>query len=709
MTIIFKPSRRAFLKNSAVGTSGLVIGVSLPGKLLAQEFEGGQPNVFVRIGRDNSITVVCGLSEMGQGVLTAIPQLLAEELDVPWSSVRVAQAPADPAFKNPIFGMQATGGSTSIRGHYEPIRKAGASAREMLITAAAQKWSVDRAECKAANGVITHKSGKKVTYGEVASAASKLPAVTDARLKDPKDFKIIGKGVKRLDTAAKVNGTAKFGMDVKLPGLLTAVMARPPVLGAKAVSGNDAKAKAIPGVKQVISIPAGVAVLADGYWAAKQGRDALEIKWEGGEEQLSSEGVSKMLTGGASGAGAVAREEGNVAQATAARTLEATYEAPYLAHACMEPMNCTAWSKPNELEIWAGTQAQGPSQGILSKVAGIEPKQVKVNTMYLGGGFGRRFAPDFTVAATLLSKISGAPVKLVYTREDDMKSYFYRPASVTRFSAGLDGGGKVVSFTAKIAAPSIMKASGFMQVPASGVDSFAVEGIAEIPYDIPNMKIEYSQQEPGVQVWFLRSVGHSQNAFFMESFVDEMALAAGRDPYEFRRDLLGKQPVAKKVLETAAEKAGWGKPLPAGRARGIALHESFGSWVAEVAEVSMNAQGQPRVHRVVCAVDCGQVVNPEIVKRQMESAIAYGLSNAMFGKITFKAGQVEQNNFHDYQILRMSEMPSVEVHIVQSSEKPGGVGEPGTPPIAPAVANAVAKLTGKRVRALPFADQKMTA
>ena len=709
MTIIFKPSRRAFLKNSAVGTSGLVIGVSLPGKLLAQEFEGGQPNVFVRIGRDNSITVVCGLSEMGQGVLTAIPQLLAEELDVPWSSVRVAQAPADPAFKNPIFGMQATGGSTSIRGHYEPIRKAGASAREMLITAAAQKWSVDRAECKAANGVITHKSGKKVTYGEVASAASKLPAVTDAKLKDPKDFKIIGKGVKRLDTAAKVNGTAKFGMDVKLPGLLTAVMARPPVLGAKAVSVNDTKAKAIPGVKQVISIPAGVAVLADGYWAAKQGRDALEIKWEGGEEQLSSEGVSKMLTGGASGAGAVEREEGYVAQAPAARTLEATYEAPYLAHACMEPMNCTAWSKPNELEIWAGTQAQGPSQGILSKVAGIEPKQVKVNTMYLGGGFGRRFAPDFTVAATLLSKISGAPVKLVYTREDDMKSYFYRPASVTRFSAGLDGGGKVVSFTAKIAAPSIMKASGFMQVPASGVDSFAVEGIAEIPYDIPNMKIEYSQQEPGVQVWFLRSVGHSQNAFFMESFVDEMALAAGRDPYEFRRDLLGKQPVAKKVLETAAEKAGWGKPLPAGRARGIALHESFGSWVAEVAEVSINAQGQPRVHRVVCAVDCGQVVNPEIVKRQMESAIAYGLSNAMFGKITFKAGQVEQNNFHDYQILRMSEMPSVEVHIVQSSEKPGGVGEPGTPPIAPAVANAVAKLTGKRVRALPFADQKMTA
>jgi len=709
MTTVFKPSRRSFLKNSALGSGGLILGVTLPGQLLAQEFEGGQPNVFVRIGRDNSVTVMCGLSEMGQGVLTAIPQLLAEELDVPWTSVKVAQAPADPAFKNPIFGMQATGGSTSIRGHYEPIRKAGASARAMLVNAAAQKWGVNAGECTTAAGYVIHKSGKKVSYGEVAAAASKLPPVLDAKLKDPKDFKIIGKGIKRLDTAAKVDGSAKFGMDVKLPGMLTAVLARPPVLGAKPATVDDTKAKAVPGVKQVITIPAGVAVLAEGYWAAKLGRDALVIQWEGGEQQLSSEGVSKMLGDGATGADKVAREEGSTASGGAAKTVEATYEAPYLAHACMEPMNCTAWSKPGELEIWAGTQAQGPSQGILSKVAGIEPAQVKVNTMYLGGGFGRRFAPDFTVAATLLSKISGAPVKLVYSREDDMKSYFYRPASVTKFSGGLDASGKLVSFTAKIASPSIMKASGFMQVPANGVDNFAVEGIKEVPYDIPNIKVEYSQQEPGVQVWFLRSVGHSQNAFFIESFIDELALAAGKDPYEFRRAMLGKTPIAKKVLEIAAEKAGWGKPLPAGRARGIALHESFGSWVAEVAEVSMNAQGQPKVHRVVCAVDCGTVVNPEIVKRQMESAIAYGLSNSMYGKITFKGGQVEQNNFHDYPILRMPEMPSVEVHIVQSGEKPGGVGEPGTPPIAPAVANAVAKLTGKRVRAMPFADQKMTA
>ena len=706
---IFQPSRRKFLKNSALGTSGLVMGITLPAGLLAQDFEGGQPNVFVRIGGDNSITVMCGLSEMGQGVLTAIPQLLAEELYVPWSSVKVAQAPADPAFKNPIFGMQATGGSTSIRGHYDPIRRAGASAREMLVTAAAQKWSVDKSECRADNGYVIHKSGKKVKYGEVAAAASKLQPVLDAKLKDPKDFKIIGKaGIKRLDTAAKVNGTAKFGMDVQLPGMLTAVMARPPVLGAKAASIDDTKAKAIPGVKQVISIPAGVAVLAEGYWAAKTGRDALEIKWEGGEQALSSEGVSKMLKDGADGAKSLAREEGNVAQGGAAKTIEATYEAPFLAHACMEPMNCTAWVKPEGLEIWAGTQAQGPSQGILSKVAGIEPAQVKVNTMYLGGGFGRRFAPDFTVSATLLSKISGKPVKLVYSREDDMKSYFYRPAAVTKFSGGFDASGKLVSFTAKIAAPSIMKASGFMQVPASGVDSFAVEGIKEVPYDIPNIKIEYSQQEPGVQVWFLRSVGHSQNAFFIESFVDELAVAAGKDPYEFRRSMLGKQDVARQVLETAATKAGWGKPLPKGRAHGIALHESFGSWVAEVAEVSMNEQGQPKVHKVTCVVNCGVTVNPDIVKRQMESAIAYGLSNAMYGKITFKGGMVEQNNFHDYPILRTTEMPVVDVTIIQSSEKPGGVGEPGTPPIAPAVANAVFKLTGQRARAMPFADQKLT-
>jgi isoquinoline 1-oxidoreductase beta subunit len=708
MTQVFKPSRRDFLKATGLASTGLVLGATVPMGAFGQNFEGGHLNVFVRIDTNNQVTVVCGLSEMGQGVLTAIPQLLAEELDVPWASVKVEQAPADPAFKNPIFGMQATGGSTSIRGHYEPIRKAGASARAMLINAAAQKWQVDAAECSAANGMVTHKGGKKASYGSLAVAASKLPAVPDAKLKDPNDFKIIGKGVARLDTPAKVNGTAKYGMDVKLPGLLTAVMAHPPVLGGKVATLDDSKAKAISGVKQVISIPAGVAVLADGYWAAKQGRDALAITWDDGEKaSLSSTGISKMLSDGASSAAAVAREEGNVAQAAAAKTIEATYEAPYLAHACMEPMNCTAWAKPGSLEVWAGTQAQGPSQGILSKVAGVEPAQVKVNTMFLGGGFGRRFAPDFMVSATLLSKLANAPVKLVYSREDDMKAYFYRPASVTKFTGGLDAAGKLVSFTAKVASPSIMAGSGFMKIPADGVDTFAVEGIKEVPYDIPNIKISYSEQEPGVQVWFLRSVGHSQNAFFIESFIDELAAAAGKDPYEFRRDMLKPGSRERKVIETVAEKAGWGRPLPADQARGIALHESFGSWVAEVAEVSMSAGGQPRVHRVVCAVDCGTTVNPLIVQRQMESAIAYGLSNALYGKITFKDGKVEQNNFNDYPILRTDAMPKVEVHIVENSEKPGGVGEPGTPPVAPAVANAVFKLTGQRARALPFADQKL--
>ncbi len=466
----------------------------------------------------------------------------------------------------------------------------------------------------------------------------------------------------------------------------------------------------MPGVRQVITIPAGVAVLADGYWQAKQGRDALVIKWDDGDKaSLSSEGVTKMLMGGAvGGPGAVAREEGKVAESGATQTLEAIYQAPYLAHACMEPLNCTAWAKPGSLEVWAGTQAQGPSQGILSKVAGVEPAQVKVNTMFLGGGFGRRFAPDFMVSATLLSKLANAPVKVVYTREDDMKAYFYRPASVTKFTGGLDASGKLVSFTAKVASPSIMQGSGFMQIPADKVDTFAVEGIKEVPYAIPNIKIEYSEQEPGVQVWFLRSVGHSQNAFFIESFIDELAIAAGKDPFEFRRDML--KPGSPERV--AARDRGGKNPAGPRRYRraapcGIALHESFGSWVAEVAEVSMNSSGQPQVHRVTCVVDCGTTVNPEIVKRQMESAIAYGLSNALYGKITFKGGQVEQNNFNDYPILRTADMPKVEVHIMESTEKPGGVGEPEHPAGRHRRWRAVAKLTGKRARALPFADQKL--
>jgi isoquinoline 1-oxidoreductase subunit beta len=698
-------SRRGFLSGSG---AALVVGFTLPvaGRALAAAAGDAatsfSPNAWLRITPDNRITVICGSSEMGQGVLTAIPQIMAEELDADWAKVGVEQAPVSTAFNNPAFGMQATGGSTTVRGHWDVMRNAGATARAMLVAAAAEQWKSPVDQCRTDAGRVIHSSGKSLSYGELAEAASKQKAPEKVALKDPKDFKIIGQRKKRLDTAGKINGAALYGIDVNLPGMLVAVMARAPLPGAKVAKLDDSKAKAVKGVKQVISLPSGVAVLATGYWAAKKGRDALQVDWDlGASTGLSSAKVTTMLTDGAAKADAVAKKEG-AADAKGARTVEATYEAPYLAHACMEPMNCTAWVKPEGVEIWAGTQSQGPVQGILSQVAAVDPGKVKVNTMMLGGGFGRRFAPDFVIDATLLSKISGSPVKLIYSREDDMAAGFYRPAAVAKFTGGLAADGKATVLKAGVASPSIMAASGFMKIPENGVDSFAMEGVADHPYDIPNQMLAYSRQEPGPNVWFWRSVGHSQNIFFMESFIDEMAAAAGKDPYEFRRSMLDKQPRYKQVLEVAAQKAGWGSPLPAGVFRGIAVAQSFGSYVAEVAEVSVGADGTPRVHRVVAAVDCGMTVNPTIIERQIEGAIAFGLTAALYGKITLKDGRIEQSNFHDYPILRSNEMPKVEVHIVASTEKPGGIGEPGTPPIAPAVANALFAATGKRLRNLPF-------
>lgn len=693
-------TRRGLLTGAG---AALVVGFTLPhsGRALAAT-ASFSPNAWLRITSDNRITVICGSSEMGQGVLTAIPQLMAEELDADWADVHVEQAPVSTAFNNPAFGMQATGGSTTVRGHWDVMRNAGATARAMLVAAAAEQWKVPVAECRTAMGEVVHSSGKKLSYGTLAEAASRQKPPEKVALKDPKDFKIIGQRKKRLDTVGKTNGTTQYGIDVNLPGMLVAVMARAPLPGAKVVKVDDTGAKAVKGVQQVITLPSGVAVLASGYWAAKKGRDALKVDWDLGEKTgLSSAKVTEMLTEAASKPGAVAKQEGS-ADAKADRMVEATYEAPYLAHACMEPMNCTAWVKPEGVEIWAGTQSQGPVQGILSQVASVEPGKVKVNTMMLGGGFGRRFAPDFVIDATLLSKMSGAPVKLIYSREDDMAAGFYRPASVAKFTGGLSADGKATLLKVGVGSPSIMAASGFMKIPESGVDSFAMEGIADHPYDMANQRIDYGRQEPGPNVWFWRSVGHSQNIFFMEGFIDEMAVAAGKDPYEFRRSMLDKQPRYKQVLEVAAQKAGWGSPLPAGVFRGIAVAQSFGSYVAEVAEVSINDDGSPKVHRVVAAVDCGMTVNPTIIERQIEGAIVYGLSAALYGKITLKDGRVEQGNFNDYPVLRLNEMPKVEVHIVASTEKPGGIGEPGTPPIAPAVANALFAATGKRLRSLPF-------
>ena len=720
---LFRPSRRDFMRHSALAGGGLLLGGQLvPSWLneanaqatdvLQNPFSGGVMNVFLRIGKDNTITVVCGLSEMGQGVHTSIPQILAEELDAPWERVRVLMAPASQDYANPLFGMQGTGGSTSVRGHYPLMRKMGAAARAMLISAAASRWDAENSDCWSDKGMVVHASGKKFSYGELAAEAARLPIPANPKLKDPVAFRIIGQDKRRLDTPAKVNGSAKFGMDVSLPGMLTAVMAFAPVPGAKPSKINDTATRAIPGVVKVITIPQGVAVLAKGYWLAKKGRDALEIEWdEGDKTSLNTASIKQTLQDGAnSKPSAVARSVGAVDQVNPAKTVDVMYEAPFLAHACMEPMNSTAWLKGNELEIWAGTQGQGPSQLVLSGLVGLKPYQVKVNTQYLGGGFGRRFALDFSIIATLLSKAAGAPVKIVYTREDDTRAQFYRPASAVRFAGGLDANGNLISLKATVASMALTEATGFGKVGPNDADRLAVEGIKEVAYEIPNINITYSRQDiQGIQVWFLRSVGHSQNAFFMESFIDELATTAGKDPYEFRRNMLKPGSRERTVLETVASKANWGSPLPAGRARGIALHESFGSWVAEVAEVSLSSSGEIRVHRVVCAVDCGPVVNPLIVKRQMESAIAYGLSNALYGKITFKNGRVEQGNFDSYPILRSNEMPAVEVHIISNPSAPiGGVGEPGTPPIAPAVANAVAVLTGKRMRSMPFADHKLT-
>lgn len=698
----FETSRRGFMAGSG---AALVVGFTLPasGRALAAKAAPAAftPNAWLRITADNRVTVVCGSSEMGQGVLTAIPQLMAEELDADWAQVSVEQAPVSQAFANPAFGMQATGGSTTVRGHWDVMRNAGATARAMLVAAAAEQWKVSAADCRTEAGHVIHGS-KKLSYGQLAEAAAKQKAPEKVALKDPKDFKILGQRKKRLDTAGKTNGQSKYGIDVQLPGMLVAVMSRSPTPGAKAVKVDDSAAKAVKGVKQVITLPTGVAVLATGYWAAKKGRDALKIDWDAGAlKGLSSAGITAQLKAAAGNANSVAKQEGAV-EVRPDKVVESTYEAPYLAHACMEPMNCTAWVKPDGVEVWAGTQSQGPVQGILSQVAAVDPGKVKVNTMMLGGGFGRRFAPDFVIDATLLSKISGAPVKLVYSREDDMAAGFYRPASVAKFVGAVGADGRAALLESGVGSPSIMAASGFMKIPEDGVDTFAMEGIADHPYDIPNQRLAYGRAEPGPQVWFWRSVGHSQNIFFMESFIDELATAAGKDPFEFRRAMLDKQPRYKKVLEVAAEKAGWGKPLPAGVTRGIAVAQSFGSYVAEVAEVSLGADGTPRVHRVVAAVDCGMTVNPTIIERQIEGAIVYGLSAALYGKISYKDGRVEQGNFHDYPVLRHNEMPKVEVHIVASTEKPGGIGEPGTPPIAPAVANAIFAATGKRLRSLPF-------
>jgi isoquinoline 1-oxidoreductase subunit beta len=701
-------SRRHFLKIGAVAGGGLLIGFHLP---LAMRDGGAEaatnefvPNAWIRIDADNSVTLRVASSEMGQGVYTSIPMLLAEELDCDWARLKVEMAPADKAYTNPLIGQQLTGGSTAIRAFWTPLRQAGATGRELLMRAAAQTWKVNEDTCRTENGVVLHKaSQRKATYGELAATAASLPVPTEVFLKEPSEFKLIGKSTPRLDTAHKINGSAVFGLDVKLPGLLTAVVARCPVFGGKPKKFDPSKATLVPGVRQVFAIQSGIAVVADNFWAAKTGRDALVLEWdEGANAKQSSAGIRQQLEDVLKKKTVSARQEGDTAKAfkAAAKRIEAVYEVPYLAHACMEPMNCTALVTPDSCELWVPTQGQTGAQLVASKIAGLPIEKVKVNTTFLGGGFGRRSEQDFVAEAVQLSKATGAPVKVIWTREDDMQHDFYRPATLNRLSAALDKKGMPIAWQHQMVGPSIF-ARVFPSSIKDGIDRTSVEGAANLPYAIPNLQVTWAMENGAVPVGFWRSVGSSQNAYVTECFLDELAAAARKDPYEFRRTLLAKHPRHLGVLELAANKASWGKPLPSGRTRGIAVAEAFGSYCAQVAEVSVE-RGQVRVQRVVCAIDCGMVVNPDTVVAQMESAIVYGLTAALKGEITIKDGRVVQSNFHDYPLLRLDEMPDIEVHIVKSSEHPGGVGEPGTPPIAPAVANAVFAATGKPVRKLPI-------
>ena len=654
------------------------------------------PNAFLRINTKGKITLFVNKSEMGQGVYTSLPMLIAEELEVDWAKIKVEAAPVDPAYNHTQWGpVQGTGGSTSLRCEWERLRKVGAAARVMLIQAAADTWKVNPASCRAEKSFVIHEASKgRLSYGSLVGRASRLKPPQDIPLKDPKDFKIIGQPVKRLDTTEKITGKAVFGIDVKLPGLLTAVAARSPVFGGKVKSFNSEKTKTIPGVKAIVPIDSGVAVVANGFWAANLGREALEIEWdEGPLSNLNTPSQREEYAALARKPGMVAAIRGNADEALekATRKLEAEYEVPYLAHACMEPLNCVVDMRGDSCEIWTGTQMQTGDRNAAARILGLKPEQVKLHTTYLGGGFGRRANPasDFVTEAAQIAKIIRKPIKLIWTREDDTKGGYYRPMWYDRIAAGLDESGSLIAWKHTIVGQSILAGTPFEGMIKDGLDTTSVEGAHDIPYAIPNLLVDLHSPKIGVPVLWWRSVGHSHTAFVVESFIDEAAQAAGKDPFEFRRAPLAHHPRHKAVLELAAGKAGWGTSLPGGQARGIAVHESFGSFVAQVAEVSVGPSGEIKVHRVVCAIDCGRVVNPDTVAAQMESGIVFGLTAALYGEITFKNGRVEQSNFNDYEMLRLNEMPKVEVVIIPSEEALGGVGEPGVPPIAPAVANAI--------------------
>jgi isoquinoline 1-oxidoreductase beta subunit len=726
MSTIVNTSRRDFLKGSA----GLALGV-VAAPALAQQAGPGrsggeavakaalEPNAFVRVGTDGSVTVVAKHLEMGQGVYTGLATIVAEELDADWSTVRVAGAPADAKRYNNLFWgeAQGTGGSTAIANSWEQLRKAGAAARAMLAQAAAQRWSVPVGEITVSNGMVSHApSGRLATFGELAAAAGKLAVPAEVQLKDPKDFVYVGKAkLPRVDVPGKSDGTAVFTQDVFLPGMLTALVAHPPRFGATPKSFDASAARKVPGVVDVVQIPTGVAVLARDFWSAKNGRDALKVAWD--ESNAFRKGSDEILADYrklAETPGKIARREGDAeaSLARAAKVIEARYEFPYLAHAAMEPLNCVMRLGPQGCEVWNGEQFQTGDQYAIAGVLRLKPEQVRLNMLYAGGSFGRRANPysDYVVEAAQIVKATGgkAPVKLVWTREDDMRGGMYRPLFVHALRGGLDANGNLVAWRHRLVGQSILTGTAFEKVLVKeGIDATSVEGATTLPYTIPNLAVELHSPRLPVTVQWWRSVGSTHTAYATEVFLDELAAAAGKDPVALRRALLGKHPRHMGVLDLAAEKAGWSRPLAPGktgerRGRGVAVHESFNSFVAQVAEVTVKGDGSFRVDRVVCAVDCGVAINPDIIASQMEGGLGYGLAAALHSRITLADGVVQQSNFHDYPPLRMSEMPAVEVYIVPSAAPPTGVGEPGTPVIAPAVANAVFAASGQRLRALPF-------
>jgi len=699
-------SRREFLQASLTIGGALLVGFHFPlASAAAQKQAPFAPNAFIRIDRKGAVTFIIPQAEMGQGVYTSIGMILAEELDVAWERVQVEAAPpSDKLYGNPTFGLQVTGNSNSIRAFWMPLRKAGAGARAMFVEAAARRWNVDKTACRAENGEVIHAtSGRKLAYGDLVIDASQLAPPKDPSLKVPADFRTIGRAHKRLDTPDKANGKAVYGIDAMPPGVKFATSAACPVFGGKVAHVDDVKAKKVPGVRQVLVFDNFVAVVGDHMWAAKQGLAALSITWdEGPNAQVTSDAVWKQIRAASEKGGVVAKATGDAAKAlTEGLRLDAAYEMPFLAHAPMEPMNCTAHVQADSCEVWVGIQVQTRAQAIAAKVTGLPPEKVIVHNHVLGGGFGRRLEVDFIEQAVRVAKQVEGPVKLIWSREEDIQHDIYRPVYRDVLAATLSNG-KILGWTHRVTGSSIL-ARWLPPAFQKGIDIDAIDSAADIPYDIPNLRVEYMRDEPpAVPTGFWRGVGPNNNVFAVESFIDELARKVGKDPVVFRRDMLGKSPRLRTAIDLAASKAGWGGVLQAGSGRGIAAQVAFGSFIATVIEVAVDEFGEVHLKKIVSAVDTGIVVNPDTVVAQLQGGLIFGLTAALYGEITIDKGRVQQSNYHDYRMLRIDQVPNIEVHLIQSGEAPGGIGETGTTAGPPALGNAIYAATGVRLRRMPI-------